>query len=248
MNWTFNSKLYRQAPDAIAPAPADPAAPAAPVPADPGVDLSFIPQDYHTDGKPDLAKFTSHYQEVVARDAQRVQADADRAKMIPEGDYEFALDPDLKFDGLQLPEGFTTTLQLEDEAFKPLFAELSGALKEIGAPADTAKKLMGTLARYEAIQYDRASRALAADMAKLGTPAQVDARIATVARALETRLPAEQAVALKAASNSAAALQALESLILSNRPLATPNPAPPGADRENLSPYERLKLANAGGR
>ena len=241
MNWNFNKRLYRQA-------PGDPGAGGEPVitpPADPGPDLSFIPADFHTDGKADLGKFSAHYQEIVARDAQRAQADAEKAKLVPEGDYDFAIDPDLKFEGLQLPEGFTATLQLEDEAFKPIFANLSGMLKEIGAPASAAKGMMGLLAQYEAVQYDRAMKAMTTDMAKLGTPAQVDARIATIARALDTRLPAEQATALKGMARSSAALQALETLVMGNRSMTPPQQVPPGAQNEGLSPYERLKLANS---
>ena len=73
MKPTWYKELLREA-------PGDPAggtpAPEAPPPQTDGAppagpDLSFIPADFHVDGKPDLAKFQASYQELVARDAQR---------------------------------------------------------------------------------------------------------------------------------------------------------------------------------
>lgn len=252
MKLSYYDKLLRQVPGEPAgavpadTAPVTPAADAAPVVAQ-GPDLSFIPSDYHVDGKPDLAKFSASYQELVARDAQRAEADAAAAALVPEGDYTFALPADLKFDGLDLPEDFKVELLTEDESMKPLFNDLSGILKELRAPQDAAGKLLGLFAKHQAVQYSQAIAAQTADMAKLGTPAQVDARISTVSRVLDARLPADEAAALKAMTSSAKSLQALERLMGPARS-TTPTPTPPGAATEGLSPYERLKLANAGGR
>jgi hypothetical protein len=247
MKLSFYDKLLRQAPGEPAAAPADPVAPATPAAADPGPDLSFIPADYHTDGKPDLSKFTSAYQELVARDAQRAEAEAAAAALVPEGDYTFALPEDLTFDGLDLPEGFKVDLLTEDETMKPLFGELSGVLKELRAPNDAAGKLLAIFAKHQAVQFSQAVQAQKADMAKLGTPAQVEARVSTIGRIIESRLPAEEAKAVMAMTTNAKALQAIERLIGPSRS-TTPTPTPPGAATEGLTPYERLKLANSSGR
>lgn len=246
MKPNFYDKLMRQAPGEPAGA-ADPVAPAAPAEPVPGPDLSFIPTDFHTDGKPDTSKFAASYQELVARDAQRAEADAAAAALVPEGDYTFALPEDLKFDGLDLPEGFSVELLTEDESMKPLFADLGGILKELRAPQDAAGKLMGLFARHQATQYAQALAAQSADLAKLGTQAQVSARISTIERVLDARLPADEAAALKGMTNSAKSLQALERLLGPSRS-TNPTPTPPGVAMEGLTPYERLKLANAGGR
>lgn len=227
MNRTFYDKMLRQAPDGLTPAAAaEPVAPAAPVVADPGPDLSFIPADYHVDGKPDISKFSANYQELVARDAQRAEADAAAAAMVPEGDYTFALPDDLKFDGLDLPDGFTVDLLTDDESMKPLFSDLGGILKELRAPQEAAGKLLGLFAKHQATQYSQAIAAQKADLAKLGTPAQVEARVAVISRVLDSRLPAEEAAALKAMTGSAKSLLALERLMGPSRG-ATPQPAPP---------------------
>lgn len=245
----FYSKMRREAPNEGAPAAANPA----PVAADPGPDLSFIPSDYHVDGKPDLGKFSTSYQEMVARDAQRAEADAAAAALIPEGDYDFTIPDGMTFDGLDLPEGFKVDLLMDDEQMKPLFADLSGILKELKAPQDAAGKLLGLLAKHQATQYSRsikenqqAINERLADFSKLGTPGQIEARTATVSRVLDARLPADEASALRDMTTSAKALQALERLISPAR-ATSPTPTPPGAGNEGLSAYDRLKHANARG-
>lgn len=212
-------------------APADPGA--TPPASDTGPDLSFIPTDFHTDGAPDLGKFAGHYQELVARDAQA----SERAATIPEGDYDFTLPADLTFDGLDLPEGFTFQALDKDPAFQPLFGELGSVLKEIGAPAGAGAKVMSLLARYEATRFSQGFANGKAELATLGTPAQQTARMSTIERALDTRLPADQAKALKATMVSGKAIQALEAL-LGPRSFS-PNPAPPAAKsvQDDLNDY-----------
>lgn len=188
------------------PPPVDSGAPAAP-------DFSFIPADFHVDGKPDFAKFGASYQELVARDAQRAEAEAARAAAVPEGDYTFVLPDDLKFDGIELPEGFKLDLMTEDETMKPLFGDLSAWMKSQNLPATASTELMTMLAKYQATTYSQAVAKQKADLAKLGTPMQVEARVSTIGRILDSRLPAEEATALKAMTNSAAALKAIERLI-----------------------------------
>lgn len=248
----FLEKMRRNAPDVPggSPAPAplpvggDTNTPPAPAAEPAGADFSFIPTDFHVDGKPDIGKFTSHYQELVAADAQRKQALAD----VPEdGAYDFSLPADLKFDGIELPEGFTVELAKDDPVLKPLFDELGAVMKEFGLPRAAAAKFTSLLARYEAQKFSQGYAAVKAEMAALGTPTQAQARIATVQRKLETMLSPDQVEALKDATGSAKAVMALEK-ILSPASLSAPSPQPPNADRENLSAYERLKLANAQGR
>jgi len=228
MNKSWLQKMMRQAPGE--PSGGNPAPEPAPVPApDAGPDLSFIPADFHAEGKPDLSKFSAHYQDLVAEDAKRREAMAD----VPvDGKYEFALPEDFKFDGIEgLPEGFAVELATDDPDLQPLYAGLGEVLKEIGAPKAAAPKLAGLIAKYEAVQYQKAMRANAVEMAKLGTEAQQNSRIAAVQRGLETVMPAEEAKAVLGAIRSANFLRGLETL-LSPRTMTTPTPTPPKASPE----------------
>ena len=235
LNNFFNDRLMR-APDGVTPAPAPEPTP---TPSPEAVDLSFIPADFQADGKPDISAFSAHYQDLVARDAQA----AERAGQIPEA-YDFATSEGLKFDGLDLPEGFSVQLAKDDPAMSPLFDELGAFLKEVGAPAAAASKVSDLIARYEAVKYSQAYAANKAEMQALGTPAQQEARLSAVDRALQSRLPADQVTALKAAVTSAAGVKALEALL---RPAGhtTPAPQPPKPDTDNMSPMERLRFANS---
>lgn len=217
---------------AVNPAPPMQASPQA----DAGPDLSFIPADYHTDGKPDLAKFGAHYNEVVAEAARRQEALAD----VPEdGVYDFNAEVD--YGELDLPEGFD--VDLGGEAYQPLYAELGAILKEFGVPKSQAGKLGGLIKKYEAMKYSQAYSAHKAEMAQLGTPAQQQARMGAIVHKLESTLPAEQAAAIKAATQSAAGIRALETL-LAPRNLATPSPQPRTVDLEGLTGSARLKAIN----
>lgn len=211
-----------------------------PAPAPAGPDLSFIPTDFHKDGAPDLAAFTAHYQEVIARDAQRAERDAS----VPEA-YEFGLPEGFSFAGIDgLPENFTVDLTPDDPSLKPLYDDLGGVLKEIGAPAEASKKLLGILAKYEAVQYAQATKEIEADLSKLGSRPQVEARVGVLERALETRLPADEAAALKAALRNSGAIKAMERLLGPARSNPAPPSTPPGISDENISPAQRLERAN----
>lgn len=231
LNNFFNDKLMR-APDG-SPAPAAPE-PAAPEPAD----YSFLPGDYLKDGKPDIEGFTAHYQDIVARDAQT----AERLAQVPEA-YEFKTTEDLKFDGLDLPEGFSVSLS-DDPAMQPLFEEMGALLKDLGAPAETSGKAANLIAKYEAIKYSQIHAAQKAELSSLGTPAQQQARFAAIERSLQSKLPATQVDALKAATTTAEGIKALEALL---RPVGhqSPAPQPNTPDTEGMSAYDRLKLANS---
>ncbi len=226
MRKSWQDKITRQAPDVPTsggnPAPVPEPAPG-PAP-EAGPDLSFIPADFHTDGKPDLPKFSTHYQDLVAADAQRREAMAD----VPEdGKYDFALPEGFTFEGIEgLPEGFAVELTPDDPDLQPLYAGLSEVMKEIGAPKAAAGKFAGLIAKYEAVRYAQAAKAAQAEMAKLGTPTQQDSRFSAVERGLATVMPADEAKAVMGIVRSANALRGLERL-LSPRTMSTPPPTPP---------------------
>jgi hypothetical protein len=225
LNNSFNSKINWQAPDLPS---GDPA-----VPAQTGPDLSFIPADYHVDGKPDVAKFAAHYQETIAEQART----AEQKAAVPEA-YEFAIPADLKFEGL--PADYALDLDTSN----PLFGELGDVLKELGAPAEAAGKLTGLLAKYQAGKDAADYAAWQKDMAQLGTADQQAARSQDVLRKLETLLPADQAKALFSGDRiSADGIRALEKL-LSGRGMSAPPASPQGQDIENLTPMQKLQLAN----
>ena len=224
MKLNFYEKLLREAPGEPSggnPADTPPAPDATPA----GPDLSFIPADFHVDGKPYLTKFSASYQELVARDAQRAEAEAALKSQVPEGDYAFTLPEDLKFDGIELPPDFKVDLLTEDETMKPLFGELSSWMKGKNLPAAASTELMSLLAKYQAVQVSKAHAAMKSDLATLGTPAQVEARIANVGRIVQGRLPKDQAEAVMSMTASAAAFRALETLLGPTG--TTPPPAPP---------------------
>lgn len=244
----FFDRMTREAPGAASPggdpanpdpAAAPPDAPSSQAPA--AADLSFIPADYVVDGKPDVSKFMDRFNALVADDAKRAEA---AANVPADGVYAFDLPADFKLpDDLEVPEGFEVKAELE--RFKPLYDELGGILKELGAPKEAAGKLSGLLARYEAQKAIDDMKAWQADMSTLGTPEQQAARAKEVLRKLETKLPKADVEALFSGPRvSATGIKALEKL-LSTQGFQDPPPPPPGADTENLSPMERLKRANA---
>jgi hypothetical protein len=232
-NW-FSSKINWQAPDAL-PGGASPAPESTTVPASAGPDLSFIPADFHVDGKPDLTRFAAHYQETVAERARLAEQ-----RVVPDA-YDFALPSDMTFEGV--PEGFDPGLDTSN----PLFGELGNVLKELGAPAETAGKLTGLLAQFEAQKAAADYSAWEQDMKQLGTPEQVSARAGDVQRKLETLLPKQQAEALFSGPRiSADGIRALEKLI-TGRSFQAPTASPANADLDSMSPMDKLKLANRQG-
>lgn len=192
----WKSKFLREAADLGGQTPA----PEPQIEAPAGPDLSFIPADFHTDGKPDLAKFQEHYKQVTTPAQPKA----------PEA-YEFKIPEGIKYEGLDLPEGFTVNLDTENPAMAPLFTELGGFLKEMDAPPEASQKVMGLLARYEATHQANIQAAHKAEMVKLGTNASE--RVANLERALATKLPAEQAKAITGLTQTAAAVMALEKLL-----------------------------------
>lgn len=230
-NWS-SSKIKWQAPDAL-PGGASPAPESTPAPVDAGPDLSFIPADFHVDGKPDLTRFAAHYQETVAERARLAEQ-----HVVPDA-YDFSLPTDLTFEGV--PDGFDPGL----DTSSPLFGELGNVLKEIGAPAETAGKLTGLLAQFEAQKAAADYAAWEQDMKQLGSPEQVAARAGDVQRKLETIVPKAQAEALFSGPRiSADGIRALEKLI-TGRSLSAPAPTPSTPDLSAMTPAQKLDYANA---
>lgn len=196
-------------------------------------DYSWMPEEYRSGEAPDFDGFKGHYQELLAEQARRAEEST-----VPEN-YDFALPEGFDY-GVELPEGVQIALDTDN----PLFNEFGGFLKERGISQEVATGLTGLLARYQAQQYAAQHQAATKEFETLGaTEAARDARVGSVQRALETRLPQDQAAAIMGAVTSAAGVKALEA-ILKPRGGMTPAPAAKGADLENLSGFELLKRAN----
>ena len=206
----------------------------------PAADYSFLPEKYRSGEAPDIDGFKAHYDELVSAQAMREEALAG----VPEdaAGYEFAVPDDLDFGDLELPEGFSVNLKSDDPAMAPLFEGLGGFLHKNNLPKEASGELMGLLAKYEAAKFSPLYVLSKSELGSLGTSGQ--SRIANIERALTSRLPAELAGALKGATTTANGVKALEKL-LAPRTLSTPTPQPNAEDLDNMSPYDKLKLANS---
>lgn len=219
-------------PGAVPVEPAIPAdAPAAP-------DLSFIPESYHVEGKPDVAAFKAGYDELVSFKAQRDEAVAG----IPENadGYELTVPETIDFGDLDLPEGFKFELS-DDPAVAPLLGEMRAMLHKHSLPKEAAGEFLGLMAKYQAIEASKDMASWKAGRAELGATAQ--SRIDNVSRLLDSKLPAPLSEALKGMAGSASAVRALEKL-LSPVGLQAPAHQPGGVDTEKMTPTERLNYAN----
>lgn len=199
-------------------------------------DYGWMPEEYRADGQPNFDTFKAHYQDLIADQARRAEAEAD----VPEdGKYDFNLADDFDY-GVELPDGVKVDLNPED----PLFADLGALLKENNVPRSAANGFVGLLAKYEAKRAAENHAAATKEYEALGaTEAARTARLQSVHRALETRLPKDQAEALAAATFSAAGVKALEA-ILKPRGATPPASTPQAPDTEGLSGFALLKRAN----
>lgn len=216
--------------------PVDP--PAADPPADPP-SYDWMPEQFRSEDGPDFDGFQKHYSDLAAEAAIRQEA-LSEVPEAPDG-YELAIPEDLDFGDLKIPEGFDPKLDLDDEIMAPLFDELRGFLHESQLPKEAGQKVMGMLAKYEASQYAKMTRESESQIKQLGP--QGEQRVGRVERALETKLSAPQATALKSSLRSADAVRALETL-LAPRSLNAQTVPGNGVDIEKMTPYERLQLAN----
>lgn len=211
-----------------------------PVGTSPAPDYSFLPDDFRKDGNADIEGFRARYDELVAEAAQREEA----MQGIPESadGYEIAIPDDIDFGDLDLPDDFAVDLQPDNPEFAPLFDEMRGMLHNMRMPADAGKQMLGLLAKYEATRFSQRYAAAKAEMDSLGNGAQ--SRIANVERKLQSALPGDLADALKAATQTAAGVKALERLLAPKSVSAGPS-QPSGVDTDNLTPRQRLRMANA---
>lgn len=212
-------------------APVVPDAPQAP-------DLSFIPESYHVEGKPDVAAFKAGYDELVSFKAQRDEALAGIPKTADE--YELTAPETIDFGDLELPEGYKFELS-DDPAIQPVLGELRGILHKHGLPKEAASELLGLLGKYQAIGDAKNLASWKAGRAELGAASQ--SRIDNVSRLLDARLPAQMATDLKDSLGTGGAIKALEKL-LSPTGMTPPPPQPGGVDTEKMTPTERLNFAN----
>lgn len=215
--------------------PADPAA--APAPTE--VDYSFLPDEFRQDGANDIEGFRARFDDLTAQSAQREEAMQD----VPDDGtgYEFSVPEDLDFGDLDLPEGFSFKLKTDDPAMAPVFEEFGGLLHKYNLPKSAASEFMGALAKYQAAEYAPLYAQSKAEMKTLGSGA--DSRVANIDRALTSRLPTDQAAALKAATTTANGVKALEAL-LQPRSMKTPTPTPSATNFEGLTGSARLKAIN----
>lgn len=237
MNLTrFFERLTREAPDASSgaaggAAPVNPgldgsnipsgAAPAAP-------DLSFVGAEFLDGGTLKADAFREHYQGLLTEKQAR------DAVQVPDA-YSFAKPADLDLGDLKLPEGVDLEVKADDPAFKPLFDELGGFLRENRLPQEAASKVSGLLAKYEAARFKQGYDAAVKDWETLGpTEAARDQRLATVKRAVESKLPEAEAKALLASAGSAGAVKALERL-LGTGGVNSPAPNPPTAPDDPIA-------------
>lgn len=226
--------------DEGAPAGDPPPAQATPPAADPAApDFSWYPEQFRGDGGPDHDGFQAHFEEMAA--AQAIQQEALADVPADASGYEFAVPDAIDYGDLQLPEDFAFQLKTDDPALAPVFEELGGIMHKHNLPKGAASELLGVMAKYQATEYSQAYAQSQQEYQALGPTA--GARISNITRALGTRLPAEQADALKAAATTAQGVKALEALLLPRGPATTPS-QPNTPDVEKMTPMERLRLAN----
>lgn len=207
-------------------------------------DLSFLGEDYVKDGQLDSDAFKERWETLVAEEARR----AENAPDIPEdGNYDLAMPEDLDLKEFGLPEGVEIQpLDPNDETYAPVFEEAKAFMKEHGIGQTAAKGLMGLVAKVEAAKEAKRYAEATAQYETLGaTDAARSARMSSIKRAAETRLPADQAEALLSnLTSSPDAVRALETLLVKPAgPKAAQNPAQ--KVDPNLRGYDLLKRANA---
>lgn len=202
-------------------------------------DYSFLPDEFRTDGANDIDGFRARFDELTSQQAQREEAQAD----VPEdgSGYEFAVPEGLDFGELDLPEGFSFELKTDDPAMAPVFEEFGGLLHKYNLPKAAAAEFMGAMAKYKAAEFAPLYAQSKAEMKSLGSTA--DSRVANIDRVLGSRLPADQAAAIRAAATTANGVKALEAL-LSPRGMKPPTPTPSAQNFDGLTGSARLKAIN----
>lgn len=212
------------------------------------IDLSsFVPDTFKgEDGAYDTAKFRSEFD---ALSSFKAQADEHQAALPKEAkDYAWALP-----EGHVFPEGFDPAKMVtKDEsgnevAFDPIsmldasdpdVAAVQAILHEAKADPSLMGKLASVMVNREIRGIMSGEQTADEEMAKLGNPAQSQARINTIAHAIKARLPAPQAAAIMDSLTTADAVRGMESLLKAS---ASVTPSAPGKqDTANMSADQRL--------
>lgn len=207
---------------------------------------SFVPETFKKDdGSYDVEGFTAHLDGLTAFKAQADEA----ASALPESadGYAFALS-----EGFKLPEGFKADLFTEkDEAGNDVPFDVNSLIASDDPDIPALQAIMheagvqpGVMNKIADVFVSRELRAMMGMMEKaeehkaaLGPNAQ--ARIDTVTRTANAKLPAEQAKALLDSITSADTLRALETLL---KPSQTPvSPVTGGKPLSEMSVDERLE-------
>lgn len=212
------------------------------------VDLaSFVPENFKgADGKFDTAAFRSNWDELTSFKAQ---ADEAKSALPQSADaYEFKLP-----ENFALPEGFDpeALAHTDEEGNKvefdvhkmidpadPDVKLLQAALHEAGASQELMSKLVGIVVGRELRAVSSAQSGAQDQIKALGPEGK--ARIDTVTRSIEAKLPKEQASAVLDGITSADALRGVEALLKDSK---APIPSAPGhQDLRGMSIDERLQL------
>ena len=199
-------------------------------------DYSFLPEQFLSDDGPDLNGFKEHLEGLDAAQARWNE----RQATIPEdaAGYEFTI-PEIDYKAMGLPEDFKLEVSAEDEDLAPLLTEMGGVLHQHGVPKEAAPALMGILAKYEATAHLRGTKAAEASMQRVAEElgSKAEARISTVQRTLEQRLPEGQAKGLMAALSSADGVKALETLLSPRGLGGAPSTPTPRTVQDDLNDY-----------
>lgn len=204
-----------------------------------GFDPEQIPEQFAIDGKKDLASFRLAFDELAsfkAREDERLAAlpkkPEDVAFTVPED-----LSPYLP-EGFEMPKGEDgNPIPLEIDDSNPLVAEFRKVAVEEGISAKGIERLRDIVVRDNISRIAEAGKVHQEQMKLLGPNAQ--ARVATVTRALQARLPEAQAKAIAADITTADTLRALETILTpkGSSPVSAPGGKP---DLASMTPKERL--------
>lgn len=211
---------------------------------------SHLPEQFNTDGKADFEGFRASYDELSSFKSQADEA----ASALPEdpSGYAFTLP-----EGHVLPEGFDVEAlkTVDDEgneiefdpanmikADDPDVLALQTILHEQKVSPEVMGKLAGLMVNRELRQLTGAVEVAKEEKAKLG-PDNGKARISTITRVLESRLPKEQVKALLDGATTADGIRGLETLV--KKANIQPSSLPGGkVDHSELKPLDRVLLGN----
>jgi hypothetical protein len=202
---------------------------------------AFIPEAYKgDDGTYDTAKFREDFDGHAARAGQLEEELTELRGAIPENatGYEIVAPDEIDFGEIEVPDWFAFELDSES----PVIAEAQNWLHENNVRPEAVPGLISMFARMKAAEA--ADHQAMAKEQRDALGANAESRIATIKRALETKLPdAAQRDALMKVAVSADAVRGLESLLKSGSqtPVTT---ADQNADLMDLPPAERLVEIN----